>query len=65
MPLDPFSIENMKTELARATNKQADIWRMISKWSRVKDGSDLQTMTDRWDEAITLINDVNERNNQP
>lgn len=33
MPVDEFSIENMKAELARATNRRTDVLAMIKGWS--------------------------------
>jgi len=60
---NPFSIENMKEEQARAINKQADIARMIQAWSHMdnhnfsNEGMLLNT--------TNLICDINDRNNQP
>jgi len=60
---DPFSIENMKAELARAINKQADIQAMILEWSR-SDQKDFSS-EDMLLSATNLICDINCRNNQP
>lgn len=55
MSLDPFSIENMKAELARAINKQADIQAMI----------DVYEHTNHYPHASVLILQIKKRNNQP
>lgn len=63
MSLNPFSIENMKAELARAINKQADIQAMIDEWLVIDNTSltDIRIAI----KQLALIRAIDERNNQP
>lgn len=61
--IDSFSIENMKAELARAINKQADIQAMIDKWLAIDNTSltDIKIAI----KQLALIRAIDARNNEP